>query len=71
MADYQKTMELLKNTSVSYRQIFIDLGITKDQLTRLYNCKVVHVEPCMINCLYDYLMKEHKHRLKQARGCKK
>jgi len=69
MADYQKTMKLLKNSAASYSQIEDDLGITKDQLTRLSNYKVVH--PCkdMIQCLHDYLVREVKHRMRQARKC--
>lgn len=69
MADYQKTMKLLKNSSASYSQIESDLGITKDQLTRLFNFKVVH--PCkeMIQCLHDYLVREERHRMRQDRKC--
>jgi len=69
MADYQKTMKLLKESAASYSQIESDLGITKDQLTRLSNYKVVH--PCkdMIQCLHDYLVREEKHRLRQNRKC--
>jgi hypothetical protein len=69
MADYEKTMKLLKDSSASYSQIESDLGITKDQLTRLYNYNVVH--PCseMIQCLHDYLLREHKHRVRQNRKC--
>jgi len=69
MADYQKTMKLLKNSSRSYSEIEDDLGITKDQLTRLANNNVIHPRGDMIQCLHDYLVKEEKHRMRQARKC--
>jgi hypothetical protein len=69
MADYQKTMNLLEKSSRSYSEIESDLGITKDQLTRLYNNNVVHPRKDMIQCLHDYLVREKKHRMRQDRKC--
>ena len=71
MADYQKTMKLLAKGHVSYSQIENDLGITKDQLTRLANFKVIHPKENMIECLHNYLLDEEKHRLRRIRKCKK
>jgi len=71
MADYQKTMKLLAKGHVSYSQIESDLGITKDQLTRLANYKVIHPKDSMIECLHDYLVTEEKHRMRKIRKCKK
>jgi hypothetical protein len=63
------TLRLLKNTTVSNPEIEDDLGISVDWLYRFKQGLCVNPNYQKVECLHDYLLREHKHRLKQNRKC--
>lgn len=67
---YIDAVDLLKKTTVTNRQIMKDLGLGQDWLVRLKRMDDTSPKDIgKIQCLHDYLLREHKHRMKQNRTC--
>lgn len=70
MSRYVETAKLLKEKIVTKAQIVNDLGVSRPTLEAI---EKMEANPTvnMLDCIYDYLVAEKKHRLMQQRKCKK
>jgi len=70
MSKYVETSKLLKEKIVTKSQIINDLGISRPTLDSIEDMSG-NPGVNMLDCIYDYLILEKKHRAVQKRKCKK